>query len=303
MAIEKALHGVLPVFQTPFHDDESIDFDTLAREIEWLFELGSDGVVMGMVSEALRLGAEERKRVTEVVCATARGRGPVVISAGAESTMVAIDFATHAERAGAAALMVIPPVSVGVSEDELVRYYERIIGAVSIPVIVQDASGYVGKPMSIPVQASLFQKHGQRVLFKPEASPLGPRLSSLRAAAGPDALIFEGSGGIALVDNFRRGIAGSIPGADIADVVIALWRALQHGDAAKIDAISPALTALNAMLHSLDAYVAVEKHILVKRGIFKNTVVRGPTGFALDEHMRAEVDRLYGLLQRAIRSA
>lgn len=300
MAIQKALHGVLPVFQTPFNEDESIDFDTLAREIDWLFDLGSDGVVMGMVSEALRLGADERKRVTEAVCAAARGRGPVVISAGAESTMVAIDFATHAERAGADALMVIPPVSVGVSEDELVRYYERIIGSVSIPVIVQDASGYVGKPMSIPVQASLFQKHGQRVLFKPEASPLGPRLSALRAAAGPDALIFEGSGGIALVDNFRRGIAGSIPGADIADIVIALWRALQKGDTAKIDAISPALTAMNAMLHSLDAYVAVEKHILVKRGIFKNTVVRGPTGFVLDEHMRAEVDRLYGLLQRAV---
>ncbi|MCX6017336.1 MAG: dihydrodipicolinate synthase family protein [Chloroflexi bacterium] len=293
---------MLPVFQTPFNDDaeESVDFATLRSEIEWLFKVGSHGVVLGMVSEVLRLGADERKRVVEVVCDAARGRGPVVVSAGAESTIVAIDYAQHAERAGAGALMVIPPVSVGVSEDELVRYYERILAAVSIPVIVQDASGYVGRPMSISLQAELFRRHGPRVMFKPEATPLGPRLSALRDAVGPDARIFEGSGGIALVDNHRRGIDGSIPGADLADFVLALWNALERGDTARIDAISTPLTAMNSLLHSLDAYVAVEKYLLVHRGVLHNTIVRGPTGFVLDAHTRTEVDRLYQLLERAV---
>jgi 4-hydroxy-tetrahydrodipicolinate synthase len=295
------IRGVLPVFQTPFHADvdESVDYETLATEIRWLFDLGCHGVVLGMVSEVLRLGADERKRVVEAACDAARGCGPVVVSAGGESTVVALDYARHAERAGAGALMVIPPVSVGVSEDELVRYYERILDAVSIPVIVQDASGYVGRPMSIALQASLFQRHGARVMFKPEATPLGPRLSALRDAVGPDARIFEGSGGIALVDNYRRGIDGSIPGADLADFVLALWRALESGDAARIDALSTPLTAMNSLLHSLDAYVAVEKYLLVKRGVLRNTVVRGPTGFVLDAHTRAEVDRLFALLERA----
>ena len=299
MQAQYDIRGVLPVFQTPFHDDESIDFATLRKEIEWLFGLGCHGVVLGMVSEVLRLGTDERKRVVESVCEAAHGRGPVVISAGAESTVVAVDYARHAELAGAAALMVIPPVSVGVSEDELVRYYERILDAVSIPVIVQDASGYVGRPMSIPLQASLYQRHGARVMFKPEATPLGPRLSALREAVGPDAHIFEGSGGVALVDNFRRGIDGSNPGADKADFVLALWNALERGDAARIDALSTPLTAMNSLLHSLDAYVAVEKYLLVRRGVLRNTVVRGPTGFVLDPHTRAEVDRLFALLERA----
>jgi len=293
------IRGVLPVFQTPFHEDESVDFATLEREIQWLFGLGCHGVVLGMVSEVLRLGAEERKRVVETACAAAHGRGPVVVSSGGKSTVVAIDYARHAERAGAGALMVIPPVSVGVSEDELVRYYERILDAVSIPVIVQDASGYVGRPMSIALQAGLYERHGARVMFKPEATPLGPRLSALRSAVGPDARIFEGSGGVALVDNFRRGIDGSIPGADLADFVLALWNALQRGDVARIDALSTPLTAMNSLLHSLDAYVAVEKYLLVRRGVLHNTIVRGPTGFVLDAHTRAEVDRLYGLLERA----
>jgi hypothetical protein len=37
-----------------------------------------------------------------------------------------------------------------------------------------------------------------------------------------------------------------------------------------------------------------------RRGIFKNTLVRGPVAFALDEHARAEVDRLFDRLQQAV---
>ena len=52
------IYGVLPVFQTPFHTDESIDFATLDREIDWLFENGANGIVMAMVSETLRLSTD-----------------------------------------------------------------------------------------------------------------------------------------------------------------------------------------------------------------------------------------------------
>jgi hypothetical protein len=40
------LRGVLPVFQVPYHHDETIDQDTLHREIDWLFECGVNGVTM-----------------------------------------------------------------------------------------------------------------------------------------------------------------------------------------------------------------------------------------------------------------
>ena len=54
-----ALRGVLPVFQTPWHDDETLDVETLEREIDWLFGHGADGIVLAMVSEVLRLTPEE----------------------------------------------------------------------------------------------------------------------------------------------------------------------------------------------------------------------------------------------------
>ena len=54
-------------------------------------------------------------------------------------------------------------VSVGVGEGELLAFYRRIIEGIRIPVIVQDASGYVGRPMPIVMQARLLDEFGGRV--------------------------------------------------------------------------------------------------------------------------------------------
>ncbi|MFN8456179.1 MAG: dihydrodipicolinate synthase family protein [Anaerolineae bacterium] len=298
--VSPQIRGVLPVFSTPFHADESLDFETLEKEIHWLYDGGSDGIVMAMVSETLRLSGPERLQLAEAACRFGRERGVVVISVGAESSHTAVAYTRHAQASGAHAVMAIPPVSVAAAEDELKRYYERIIQAIDIPVIIQDASGYVGKPMSISLQADLFNQYPGRVLFKPEASPIGPRLTALREATAGKAPVFEGTGGIALVDSYRRGVVGTMPGADLIDGLVALWQALEAGDERRVYQISLPLSSLIAVQTSLDAFLAVEKYLLVKRGIFKNTVIRGPVGYALDEETRKEIDRLFELFLTAV---
>jgi 4-hydroxy-tetrahydrodipicolinate synthase len=296
-----ALGGVQIVFQLPYHVDESIDFDTLGLEIDHVFAAGADGLVMAMVTEVLRLTEAERHEVAGFTCQAAAGRGPVVVSVGAESTRGACGLAEQAESAGASAVMAIPPVSIGVDEDQLRRYYERILQSISLPVIVQDASGYVGRPMSIELQAGLMNQWGpDRVLFKPEANPIGPRLTALREATGARARVFEGSGGIALLDSYRRGVVGTMPGADLVEPLVALWNALEAGDWDRATDISEPLTALVMLQESLDSFIAVEKHILVRKGVFSNEVIRGPVGFVLDEETRAEVDRRYDRLMAVV---
>jgi len=295
------LGGILPVFQTPFHDDETLDVETLEREIDWLFECGSHGIVMAMVSEVLRLSESERTELAAHACRFAKGRGPVVISVGAESSAVAVKLSRQAEECGATALMAIPPISIAVGEQELFRYFEQIAQATSLPLIIQDASGYVGRPMSPEFQARFLDLFGpDKILYKPEATPIGPRLSALRDASGKRARIFEGTGGIALVDSYRRGIVGTMPGADLIRGVVALWNALQAGDESRTYQISFPLSSIVSLQNSLDAFLAIEKHLLVRQGIFRNTIVRGPVGFQLDPETRAEVDRLFDSLIQAV---
>ncbi len=294
------VRGVLPVFQTPYFEDQTIDYATLEREIDWLFEQGSDGIVLAMVSEVLRLSSEERDELAKRACGLAKGRGTSIISVGAESTAVTIRHARHAQTVGAAAVMAIPPVAVALPEAELFDYYSRLIEAIEIPVIVQDASGYVGRPMSIEMQADLLGEFGpERVMYKPEAEPIGPRLTELHEATGGAAAVFEGTGGIALVDSYKRGVAGTIPGADLIKALVPLWRALESGDDAQAAAIHEPLSELVGLQKSLDAFLAVEKHLLVRQGIFRNEIVRGPVGFRLDDETRSTVDAAFDRLMEA----
>lgn len=296
----RELAGVLPVFQTPYHADETIDYATLEREIDWLFAHRADGVVMAMVSEVLRLATEERKALAAAACRMVRGRGLAVISVGAECTRLAVDFARHAADCGADAVMAIPPVATRISESEAFRYFAAIANSMELPLIVQDASGYVGQPLGISLYQRLLEDFGPRIYFKPEATPIGPRLSALRQATSGRARVFEGTGGMALVDSFRRGIVGTIPGADLIQGIVALWEALRQGDDRRAYQLSLPISALVALQTNLDAFLAIEKYLLVKQGVLKNAIVRGPVGFELDEETRREVDRLFELISQAV---
>lgn len=299
-----SLTGVLPVVQLPYREDETIDFTTLAREVDWLLQQGADGVTMAMVTEMLRLTTEERRQVAVALCNQLQGRGDVIISVGAESSFAAVKLARHAEASGATAVMAIAPVSIAPLADELRDYFRRIITSVAIPVIVQDASGYVGRPLGVANMVRLLEEFGpERVMFKPEAAPLGPHLSELRDASDGQARVFEGSGGIALLDNFRRGIVATMPGSDLIVAVMALWRALVRSDDETAYRISLPLSSLVALQTGLDGFLAVEKYLLVKQGVFLNEIVRGPVGFRLDRETKAEVDRLFALTMQAVASS
>lgn len=299
----KPLHGVLPVLHTPFSDDRTIDAPTLQREIEWALETGADGVVVAMVSEVLRLGYRDRKYLAELVCEAVHGRAYTVISVGAESSAEAVRFAQHAEALGASAVMAIPPVATALGSVATQDYFATIAASVSVPLIVQDASSYVGGAIDAGVYMKLLDKFGaERIFFKPEASPLGPNLSRLRDATNGEARIFEGSGGINLVDCYRRGIAGTIPGTDVLDGVVALWRALEAGDEDRIYQLSLPICALVALQiqGGLDGFLAIEKYLLKKRGLFPNTLRVQPVGWEMDPETEAEIDRLFARLQAAL---
>lgn len=96
----RELQGVLSVFQTPYLKDETFDLETLEKEIQWIYDNGADGIVMAMVSETLRLSTDERMELAKKACKFGNKRGVVVISVGAEASVLAERFARHAQDVG-----------------------------------------------------------------------------------------------------------------------------------------------------------------------------------------------------------
>ncbi|MFV0337264.1 MAG: dihydrodipicolinate synthase family protein [Chthoniobacterales bacterium] len=295
----KTISGVLPVVQLPFKEDFSIDEAILQKEVDWLYESGVQGLVVGMVSEVQRLNDAERDALHAMLVRMSAGRGPVVGSVGDESMCQALRHARAAEDAGADALMAIPPSQTRCGPEEQFRYFAALIEGTKIPIVVQDASGYLGNPIPISIQARIFKEYGDRVFFKPEAQPIGLNLTALHKATDEQARIFEGTGGMALVESHRRGILGTMPGADLPWALVKLWNALERGDEKRVNAIHPPLCTLISLMVNLDAFLAVEKLLLVDQGIFTSARVRGPVAYELDDVIVSEVRRLFNLLQNA----
>ncbi|MEZ6128314.1 MAG: dihydrodipicolinate synthase family protein [Planctomycetaceae bacterium] len=299
------LSGVLPILHTPFDEHDRMDIPSLQREIDWAFELGVSGVCCAMVSEILRLTTEERLLLTEQIVELTAGRGVVVASVGAESIRQTVQFAEHAASSGCDAIMAIPPISTALPRDALWNYFRSLADAVDIPLIVQDASSYVGASIPTAFYVELLNHYGpDRILFKPEGSPIGPNISDLREASGGTARMFDGSGGMLLIDAYRRGVKGTMPGMDLLDGIVALWKALQNNDNAAAYRIYFPVCALVALQlqAGLDGFLAIEKYIMVKRGLFTSDRRRDPNSWTLDRETQDEVDRLLVLLHHALMS-
>jgi dihydrodipicolinate synthase/N-acetylneuraminate lyase len=298
--MSKPLGGVLAVLQVPFDDGFDVDRGALAAEIEWVYEQGADGLVVGMVSEVLRLSAEERERLSQWVCEASEGRGAIVVSVGAESDVVAQRHAKAAAEHGAQAIMAIPPITSRPGVDELFHYYDGLARSAGLPVVVQDASAYVGSPSSMALYRALWAEWGGRMMFKPESAPVGPTVSGLRDMSHGEAKVFEGSGGLHLIDTYRRGVAGTMPSADLCWAVKAMWGALEAGDDARAYIIAGQVALVVALQTSLDAYVATEKHLLVRQGVIPSARMRGPVDFLVDEETASELDRLLENVRAAV---
>lgn len=299
------LKGVLPILHTPFDAQDQIDCESLRREIDWAFEQGADGVCSAMVSEILRLTSEERFLLNRAIIEMAAGRGKVVVSVGAESTRQVLEFAEQAVAAGCDAIMAIPPISTALPLSALFHHFSTLADAVPVPVIVQDASSYVGSSIPTTFYVELLDKYGpQKILFKPEGAPIGPNISALREASSGRARMFDGSGGILLIDAFRRGVVGTMPGVDLLDGIVALWQALRQSDEQKAYRIYFPICALVALQlqAGLDGFLAIEKYILVKRGLFTSDKRREPNSWDLDKETRYEVDRLLEMLMETLGS-
>ena len=144
------------------------------------------------------------------------------------------------------------------------------------------------------------RRYREALLLKPEAPPLGPTTTAILEASGGVARIFDGSGGIALMDTYARGVVGTMPGPDLVWALRALWDALEAGDTQRSHDISACLTALVSMVTGLDGYVAFEKYMLVKQGVLSSRRMRGPVFYGIDDVTAGLLDELFDRLRASV---
>jgi len=127
---------------TPMHEGGEVDYDSLAKYVEFHIENDSDAVVpAGTTGESATLDHKEHCEVIQFVVDQVKGRIPVIAGTGANSTQEAIDLTQCAKDAGADACLLVSPYYNKPTQEGLILHHQAIAKAVAIPQILYNVPG------------------------------------------------------------------------------------------------------------------------------------------------------------------
>lgn len=146
----RSFEGVLPALITPFTADGSaVDTAALRAVVERGIAAGVGGLVAtGSTGEFMTLSHAERRQVAETVIETAAGRVPTIVGTGALSTAETIALSVHAEEAGAAAVMIVPPFYAPLQWPEVLAHFAAVADRTSIPIMYYNLPAASGIALS-----------------------------------------------------------------------------------------------------------------------------------------------------------
>jgi dihydrodipicolinate synthase/N-acetylneuraminate lyase len=232
MSVPRTVNGVITALITPFDSDGTPQLRSLKqlvkfqleRKIQGLFPLGTTG--MGIL-----LDAGQRMKVAEAVVQEANGSVPVIVHTGALDTATTIELSKHAERIGATAVSCITPFFFGADDTAIIKHYESVSRAVSIPVFAYNNPKSSGVSLSVSALGRLSSEeiiHGLK-----DSSRDFLRLMDYMDIVPDNFTVLNGTESYALpsllmgVDGFVSALANIIP-----ETMIGLYLSYERGDIA-----------------------------------------------------------------------
>ena len=290
------IHGVCPIAPAVFHADGSLDYNGFERCCARMIELGAQGLALfGIAGEYYKLEPEEEERLIDLVVRVCHShRVPAVISNTKHSTAAARRRAARIEASGADCMMVLPPFFLKPAGAELLDHLDAVAASVTMPLMLQYAPEQTGVAIAPEALAALGKRHGNLRYFKIECRPPGTYVSRLRSLLPPQCGILVGNAGFQMIEGFRRGAIGVMPGPSMPDLYRRIWDALLAGEDDEAQRLHDSLNALlNHIRQNVEMIIHYEKHILQRRGLIECAHCR-PPGF----HPDAVYDHLFEELFR-----
>jgi 4-hydroxy-tetrahydrodipicolinate synthase len=287
------LEGVYSVLPTPFHEDGSLDMESMRRVIDLFIGGGVNGLTaLGVTGEVARLTERERQTVLETVIKHVDGRVPVVVGTSAEGSHVCLEYSLNAKQAGAAAVMISPPRMAKLNSDAVVRHYTAVATTVGIEIVVQDYPPISGFAMEPWLLARIAREVPRARTIKLEDPPTPFKTSRILEAAGEiEVRIFGGLGGVFLLEELMAGATGAMTGFAYPEMLVEIVRAFRAGD---VDYAADAFySSVPLMRFEFQEGIgqAIRKEVLRRRGALSTSTIRGP-GAKLDASTLLALDRV-----------
>ncbi|MDE6651570.1 MAG: 4-hydroxy-tetrahydrodipicolinate synthase [Paramuribaculum sp.] len=190
------LRGMGVALITPFKADKSIDYDALAKLIEYQIKSGADYlVVLGTTAETPALSSTEKADVKRFVADRVADRVPLVIGCGGNNTAAVVEEVKSIDTNDFGAVLSVVPYYNKPSQEGIYQHYSAIAKASPLPIILYNVPGRTGVNMTAETTLRLAAEHPNIIGIK-EASGNISQMDDIIKHKRPDFLVISGDDGI-----------------------------------------------------------------------------------------------------------
>lgn len=265
MNVDNMPHGVYPMLYAFFNAQGGLDRHAVRRQVQACVGNGAHGMaVLGLGTEVNKLSDSERRQLVDWVAEELGGRLPLAVTVNAPGVDAQVEFAKFAQSRGASWVILQPPPDRGVPEDFFVRFFGAVADRVDLPVAIQNAPEYLGVGLTPAGITALAKNHPNFRILKGEGPALVIR--QVIEETGGSVTVFNGRGGLELIDNLRAGCAGMIPASDNFDYQARIFDLMRAGDEAQAETVyREVLPAIVFVMQSLDTLHTYGKRVAALR--------------------------------------
>ena len=207
------IQGSMVALVTPMNADNSLDWASLHKLVDWHLEQGTHAIVaVGTTGESATLTVDEHLAVIKKVVDQVHGRIPVIAGTGANSTSEAVELTQAAKDAGADACLLVTPYYNKPTQEGLFLHHAHIAQAVAIPQILYNVPGRTGVDMkpetalrlaAVPNIIGIKEATGdlERAKFLIDQAPASFGIISGDDATAVDLILLGGKGDISVTAN------------------------------------------------------------------------------------------------------
>ena len=133
---------------TPFHEDQSINFEELERLLEFQIANGTDAIIVGgTTGEPSTMTVDERIQLISHTVKTVAGRIPVIAGSGGNNTDAVVEFSKKCQDLGVDGLLVVTPYYNKATQKGLYAHYKMVAESVDLPIIMYNVPTRTGLNM------------------------------------------------------------------------------------------------------------------------------------------------------------
>jgi 4-hydroxy-tetrahydrodipicolinate synthase len=272
----KKLSGSVPIIPTPFTDEEEIDEGALQDLIEFAIDSGLEAVCLpAYASEFYKLSDNERLRVVKIAVEQAAGRLLIIAQSNHPSLKIAIKLAQANVAAGADIISLAVPRIFALPENSIKAYLAEFFKAIpDTPVLVQDFNPG-GASISVSLINELRLEHSNFKYLKLEEPLCAPKFDEIIKTTQGTVDVFEGWGGLYLLELIPVGVSGVMPGLAVADILQKIFKLRQKGDNdMAFELFERVMPQIFFSLQNMELFHYAEKELLIARGVLKNSIAR-----------------------------